>query len=142
MNLFDAINVELPDFTGLVIRESDAEIKKIKSQSATMAWKMNQYRAREMKKVLIINSKNEYFIADLTDAMTVRELVKKANYKELIKYQEELYGTWITDAISTNNLHILEERCAVLFENPTEIKILKTRFTFNRTSIYYVYSQK
>lgn len=141
MNLFDAINIELPDFSGLVIRESEADINKIMISGVSLAWKMNQYRAREMKKVLIINPNNKYFIADLTDALTIRELMKKENFQELIKYQEEFFGTWINDAINTNNLYILEERCAVLFKNPTELKTLKTNFTFNRTSIYYIYIQ-
>jgi predicted ATPase len=141
MNLFDAINLELPDFSGLVIREGESDINRVKSSGVSMAWKMNQFRARNMNKVLIINSKLEYLIADLTDALTIRQLLKKENFQELIKYQEEIYGTWITDAIETNNLYILEDRCAVLFENPTEVKTLKTNFTFNRTSIYYIYSQ-
>ena len=85
-----------------------------------------------MNKVLVINPKLEYFIADLTDALTIRELMKKENFQELIKYQEEFFGTWINDAINTNNLYILEERCAVLFEKPTKIKTLKTNFTFTK----------
>lgn len=142
MNLFDAIYKEFPDFSGLVIRESDAEIHKIQKIGVSMAWKINRYRAKEFSKVMIINSDREYFIADLLDVVTIAGLSKLGNFKEAIQYQEELYGTWITDRLNgKSNDNALEERCAIVFEKPSEIKKIKTGFVFNRTSIYYVYKK-
>ena len=55
-DIVDIIKKDLPDFTGICIREGDADIKKVRGFEITLAWKLNKYRASNYKKILIVGT--------------------------------------------------------------------------------------
>jgi predicted ATPase len=146
MNIIEVIRKEIPDFSGICIREGDADIKKVREFKITLAWKLNRHRANEFKKILIVGAnknKGKYFIADITSVLSIKEAYSEGSRKEGINYQEEIYGKWISERISgVIQDNALEDRYAILFDEPTEIKKFKSDFSFNRTSFYYVNSTK
>ncbi|MDD5151658.1 MAG: AAA family ATPase [Flavobacterium sp.] len=146
MNIIDIIEKDIPDFSGICIREGDADIKKVREFEITLAWKLNKFRAKNYKKILIVGAnknKGKYFIANIVSVLSIKNAYLEGTRKDGFDYQEEIYGKWITERISgVIQDNALEERFAILFENPTEIKKFSSDFTFNRTSIYYVNSEK
>ena len=144
MNIVDIIKKDLPDFTGICIREGEADINKVREFEITLAWKLNRYRAKNYKKILIVgtnNNKGKYFIADIVSVLSVKEAFNEGTRIEGFHYHEEIFGKWITERIAgVVKDNALEERSSILFKNPTEIKTFSSDFTFNQTSIYYVNS--
>jgi hypothetical protein len=144
MNIIKIIQKDLPDFSGICLREGDTSIEKVREYGVSLAWKMNVNRARSYKKVLIVGNnanKGKYFIADIISILSIKDTYNSGLREEGIKYQEEIYGKWITERINgVIKDNALEERFAILFENPSEIKEFSSNFSFNRTSLYYINS--
>lgn len=142
MNIFDAIKEELPSFSGICIREIDSDIKKVRQLRVSLAWRINRFRARNYKKILIIggtSSDREYFTADIVSVNTINELYEQNIRPEGIKYQENIYGEWITERVNgVIKDNLLDERCAIVFENPSVIKKFNTPINFSRNSVYYI----
>ena len=145
MNIIEIIQKDLPNFEGICVREGEIEIEKIKKFKISLAWKMNKHRVQNYKKILIVGngaSKGKYFIADIVAVLSVKEAYLNGSRKEGIENQDEIYGNWITQRISGNVVdNALEDRFAILFENPTEIFRFSQNFTFSRTSYYYIKSK-
>lgn len=146
MNFVEIIKKDLPNFSGICVREGDADIEKVRVFEITLAWKLNKHRAEAFKKVLIVganNNKGKYFIADIISVLSVKDAYIEGTRMSGFDYQEKIYGKWITERISgLVQDNALEERYSILFKNPTEIKKFSSDFTFSRTSIYYINSNK
>lgn len=142
MNIIDVIQKDLPDFIGICVREGEAKIEKVREYKISLAWKMNEHRAKNYKKILIVGNnqnKGKYFIADITSILSIKEAYNEGSRKDGIDYQEEIYGKWITERINgVVKDNALEERFAILFDSATEIKKFSSSFSFSRTSIYYI----
>lgn len=145
MNIIDIIQKDLPDFTGICVREGDVPIEKVRDFKISLAWKMNPYRARQFKKILIVGAKEnkgKYFIADIVSVLSIKKAYEEGTRKEGIDYQEEVFGEWISARIEGKiKDNGLNERFAILFENATEILSFSQDFSFSRTSLYYVNSE-
>ena len=146
MNIIDIIKKDIPDFSGICVREGDADIEKVREFEITLAWKLNKHRAESFKKILIVganNNKGKYFMADIISVLSVKDAYLEGTRMSGFDYQEKIYGKWITERISgLVQDNALEERFSILFKNPSEIKKFSSNFTFSRTSIYYINSIK
>ena len=142
MNIIEIIQKDLPDFSGICVREGDTKIENVRKFKISLAWKINEHRARNYKKVLVVgNNQNagKYFIADVISILTIKDTYNGGLRKEGIEYQEEIFGKWISERIKgIVNDNALDERFAILFDNATEIKRFSADFSFSRTSIYYI----
>jgi len=145
MNIKELIKYQLPTFRGIVVADGAAPLEKIIELGASLAWRFSIENAVKFEKVLIagniknkdFNNKGNYFVADIKNIVTIRELVKMNEYEKVIKYQNKFFANWITNQLNTNN-NIeplgVDVRNAIIFENASEIKsfpILNFNFLSN-----------
>ncbi len=143
MTITEIIKKDLPHFNGICIREGKADIYRIKEFGISLAWTLNTNRAKNYSKVLIAGnyeSKGKYFIADIKEIISISNVVKKGNWKDALVYHQEIFGEWIDERIegNVNDNDALNERVAVIFENPSEVRYFTEDFSFLRSSFYYI----
>ena len=150
MNIKELVKYELPEFRGIIVADGAAYLEKLRQFKASVAWRFNKERGKIFSKVLIagniknpkFNNKGDYFIADIKDIVSIRELVKMPAYSNIVNYQNENFGNWVTQQINTkDNIDPLgvDVRNAILFDNPTEIKEFSTsNFNFLSNPVTYI----
>lgn len=150
MNIKELVKYELPEFRGIIVADGATYLEKLRQFKASVAWRFNKERGGIFSKVLIagnmknpkFNNKGDYFIADIKEIVSIRELVKMPAYSDIVNYQNENFGNWVTQQINTkDNIDPLgvDVRNAILFENPTEIKEFSTsNFNFLSNPVTYI----
>ena len=135
MNIKQLVKYDLPDFTGIIVADGAAPLKKIREFGASVAWRFNKENGKKFNKVLIAGNmkglnknKGQYFIADIIDCVSIKELAQISKYKEVIDYQNKHFGNWIIKDLNTfpNDKLGVSLRNAILFKNATEIKVFST----------------
>ena len=137
MNIKQLVKYDLPDFTGIIVADGAAKLDEIIKFGASVAWRFNKDSASRFDKVLIagnrkgntsFHNKGKYFIADIIDCVSIKELSKMSEYKEIINFQNKYFGNWITKQLNTypNDELGVSMRNAILFKNATDIREFST----------------
>jgi len=146
MNIKEIINKDIPSYTGLAVTEGFLPLEKIRSNGISLAWVFNETRAKKFDKILIAGGrkyKGNYFIADIVEIISVKELLEKGNYNDVIKFQNKEFNNWIADRQDKKIIdNVLNDRKAIIFKNPSEIKKFSTKnFKFFSNPITYIYGE-
>jgi len=150
MNIKELVKYELPEFKGIIVADGAAHLDKLRHFGASVAWKFNKDSGKRFNKILIAGNikdplhynKGKFFIADIKDIVSIRELAMIFDYSEIVNYQNANFGNWISRQISTKDHSQslgIDERNAILFQNPTEIKAFSTsNFSFLSNPVTYI----
>jgi len=92
---------------------------------------------KDLNNLRTSSNRGYYFIANIVDIVSIRDLTNLNEYRNLIEYQNSS-NSWINNALRDNSPSI-DERNAILFSNPTEIKKFSTSsFSFLSNPITYI----
>ncbi|PKP22754.1 MAG: hypothetical protein CVU05_02530 [Bacteroidetes bacterium HGW-Bacteroidetes-21] len=142
MNIKDLIEKDLPKFSGICVAETITPIQKVKVFGISLAWKFNLNKGKQFDKILIAaggNDRGKYFIAEIKEILSVKDLYNRIEFKKAIKYHQDLFGDWITQRV--NGIikdNVLNERYAIIFEKASKIEHFSINdFQFNSNPVYY-----
>jgi hypothetical protein len=146
MNVTEIIRQDEPEFTGVCVIEGYTPLSEIRRLGISLAWTFNLQRVKNYKKVLIAGKgdyKGQYFTAEIEKVVSVAEVYAEGKWEEAIDLNEEIFGTWISERVSgVVKDDTLNERLAIIFKNPSEIKQFHTQnFRFNRNSFAYIHPE-
>ncbi len=146
MKITDIINNEIPNFSGIFVCEGSAILEKIRDFKVTLAWKFNKNRGEKFHKVLVAGnneSRGLYFIADIEGILSVKQLSEIAEFKNVIDFHNERWDNWISRRVNGEIFdNTLDERFAIIFSNPTEIKrFTETKIEFLGNPVGYIYGR-
>lgn len=148
MNIKELVKQDLPDFRGIIVADGAAYLNELKDFKATIAWKFKKERGKVFNKVLVAGNKKEplsnkgsYFIADIVDIVTIRELAHMSAYHKILEHHKKYLGNWIEKQMEIrDNIEPLgiDLRNAILFKNPIEGKFSTSNFSFLSNPVTYI----
>ncbi len=147
MNIKELISHDIPEFTGIFLSDGSASLEMIRNFGVSLAWKFNKNKGEKFDRVLIAGnnqSRGQYFIAEIAEIVTIKELSQKEEYYEVLNYQNKNFNNWILQRINGVIFdNTLNERLAIVFKNPTEIrKFSQEKIEFLANPVVYIFGEK